>query len=109
MAENLDQVHAIALPESTLPFDLLVYKDRLYVLLSKQVAEHHYRLSVLATHDLENWQEILHFTARSFVRSFTILDGDVYFGMGGYEQDSSIRSAGEVLRVKRQHYEDLLN
>ena len=105
MAEDLDQVRAIALPESTLPFDLLVYKDRLYVLLSKQVAERHYRLSVLETHDLENWQEILHFTARSFARSFTILDGDVYFGMGGYEQDSSIRSAGEVLRVKRQYYE----
>ena len=57
---------------------------------------------VVATSDLGEWHEVLHFEADTFARSFEIVQGDMYFGMGADRAVSA--GAGNVLRVGSDHF-----
>ena len=65
----------------------------------------------MATNDLQNWQTILEFSSPTFARSFEILNGDFYFGLGGeildsfdLQEEEVSSKTGELLRVKGKHF-----
>lgn len=64
------------------PWDHFVRDERLHVLVSRRRADGAYRVAVLETADLEHWTEVLNFRAPTFARSFEMLDGAYYFGLG---------------------------
>ena len=82
-----------------IPFDLLAIGDEeLLVLTGAQRAADDWRIEVLSTTDLESFRSVLSFDAATFARSFELLDGDLYFGLGSFVDDVSPATGG-VLRV----------
>lgn len=66
-------------------------------------------IRVWKTTDLVNITEVFHFTYNTFARSFAVLDGDFYFGVGSEWKDpnnnlsESIKpEVGNFLRVKKE-------
>jgi hypothetical protein len=81
-AAQPDSARALPLPGGALPRDLLVHDDALHVLASTQPSPRTTRVHVFATRDLESFAELCSFEAETFARSFEMLEGDLYFGMG---------------------------
>jgi hypothetical protein len=98
-ARTLEEARPVTLPEDAVPYDLLVSKGRLLVLTAHE-ADGTHTIRVLSTPDLESWSEVVRFSAPTFARSFELLGGDLYFGLGGHEGDGGIGSAGGILRVR---------
>ena len=100
------------------PWDILYRNTCFYVLLSKKTEGNPgiFVIKVIASEDLESWREILCFKHSTFARSFELVNGDFYFGLGtdiGNEYNlSSYKSytddispeAGTILRVKSEAY-----
>ena len=102
------QVRRVPLPGDSQPWDLLVRDDRVYVLLESKAGDD-IRVKVLRspTEDLRSWDEVLCFTAPTFARSFEVLGGDFYFGLGTeiksrrtWKQEDLHPATGDILRVK---------
>ena len=81
-AARLDSARILPLPGGALARDLLVHDDVLYVLGSTQPSARSTRVHVFATSDLRTFSELCFFDAGTFARSFELLEGDFYFGMG---------------------------
>ncbi|HZX96620.1 MAG TPA: hypothetical protein VFE90_19030 [Myxococcales bacterium] len=81
-AASVDSARALPLPGGALPRDLLVHDDVLYALGVTQPGARSTRVHVFATRDLVNFSEVCFFDAQTFARSFELLDGDFYFGLG---------------------------
>ncbi len=72
----------IPLPPGTIPQDLLIRDGVVFVLLQGPTDKKGIQIRVLASRDLDQWFDLLRFTAPTFARSFEILNGDFYFGLG---------------------------
>lgn len=81
-AARPDSARALPLPGGALARDLLVHDDVLYALASTQPSARSTRVHVFATRDLVTFTEVCFFDAETFARSFEMLDGDFYFGLG---------------------------
>ena len=98
----------IPLPQGTIPRDLLVRKNAVFVLLQGPAADKNgVQIRVLASGDLDNWIDLLQLTAPTFARSFELLNGDFYFGLGckvkfrsEWQQDKLHPETGSLLRVE---------
>jgi hypothetical protein len=115
-ASDVEQAHVIELPESRIPYDIVVDGKNCYVLTStpredvvpqasSQVSvpsEAGYTMVVYASGDLEAWQEVVRFTAPTFARSFEKLNNDLYFGLGCHTTDLS-PACGQVLRIEKAY------
>lgn len=64
-------------------------------------------VQVNATIDFSNWTQVLQFTNESFARSFEILNGDLYFGVG-CTTNLFGTNVGNLLRVQSQYFSTLL-
>lgn len=97
----------IALPEGTRPRDLLVRHHTVFVLLQGPADKSGVQVRVLASRDWKIWEDLLHFTAPAFARSFEILEGDIYFGLGcdvksrsEWQQKQLHPLTGSLLRIQ---------
>jgi hypothetical protein len=81
-APSPDSARALPLPGGALARDLLVHDDVLYALASTQPSAKSTRVHVFSTRDLKTFTEVCYFDAGTFARSFEMLDGDFYFGLG---------------------------
>jgi hypothetical protein len=59
---------------------------------------------VHASFDLEVWHPVLEFRSDTFARSFEILDGSYYFGLGSHV-DRPHPGTGMILRIRGEHVE----
>jgi hypothetical protein len=80
------------------PHDLLVYQGKLYVLASDPEGSGH-RVRVFATTDGAGFTEVLNFLSPTFARSFEIVDGDFFFGLGS-EAETLHPDTGRIVRVR---------
>jgi hypothetical protein len=108
------QTYRIPLPDDSLPWDLLVAKDTLYVLLSEETGGREALIRVLKAPlaDPTSIEELFRFNYASFARSFEIVDGDFYFGIGCEVNDpkkfktSEISpKTGELLKIRKDSLE----
>jgi hypothetical protein len=94
-------VRALELPVDGQPRAIVVDGGKLFVLTTRRVADgydHH----VFETRDLMEWRAAFRFRTATFARTFEILGGDFYFGLGtGHEEVSP--DTGEILRLPAQH------
>ncbi len=114
LASSLEKGHPrvrrIALPDGNRPVDWVVYDNHVYVLTKAEAADGaEVRVFRFQEEDLSARQEVLHFRAPTFARSFEILNGDFYFGLG-CQVDNSRKwdrkplppATGDILRVKAE-------
>ncbi|MBI2596054.1 hypothetical protein HYW46_04965 [Candidatus Daviesbacteria bacterium] len=94
----------ITLPDNALPRDILVSGGTVYVLASTGSGST-YTNYVFSSTDLNTWDEVLHFGSDTFARSFEMLNGDFYFGLGTDSTTSPSPSTGNILRVKQAAYQ----
>lgn len=93
-ARSSSSVARLTLPGGITARDLLVRGDTLYALGSTGRGAW-----VFATRDLQSWRVVLSFNVPTFARSFELLNGDWYFGLGS--DPSALKSdTGRFLRVK---------
>lgn len=109
LEKNSLDVKKLALPEGAYPWDILLFRDQLYILLQEQ-RDDATTIKVLCTDDFTSTYEVLRFTAPTFARSFEVLNGDFYFGLGSEVQnpnawslDELKPSTGEILRVDKAY------
>jgi hypothetical protein len=77
---------------------LLVHDDTLYLLASSQPSARSTRVHVFASRDLQSFSEICFFDAQTFARSFEMLNGDLYFGLG-CDPELLQSHTGRILKV----------
>lgn len=101
----------IPLPDRAWPADLLSRDGWAWLLLNRKDGQGGYRVSVIVSRDLEEWRELLHFTAPTFARAFERLDGDLYFGLGSeihsvrrWRQEELHPATGELLRIDASRF-----
>ena len=99
-------IRRIELPDDAKPWDLMVRNGKVYVLLDSPAEERHL-IRVIASPDLRKWVEVLRFRAPTFARSFELLDGDFYFGLGceiadpyNWTVEELHADTGEILRIR---------
>ena len=97
-AAQSDSARSLPLPGGALARDLLVHDDVLYALASTQPSASSTRVHVLASRDLESFSEVCFFDAGTFARSFEMLDGAFYFGLGS-DPDRLRPETGRILKV----------
>lgn len=109
------QINRIPLPANSLPWDLLVAKDSLYVLLSEDTGGREALIRVLKAPlaDPTSIEELFRFNYASFARSFEFVDGDFYFGIGCEVRDPNkfktselSPKTGELLTIRRRSGKD---
>ena len=100
LAQAKPVVHRIPLPEGAKPWDILIRKEGLYVLLDSLSGE---RTLVSVRHiqgrPPYKQRKILSFPSPTFARSFELLDGDFYFGLGTGKKELH-PATGYILRVR---------
>jgi hypothetical protein len=107
-------VERLTLPDGWRAWDVMVRDGVLYLLLEGPQADRslppeedrRVPIAVIATRDLTNWRPVLRFTAPTFARSFELVDGQFYFGLGctlrnarKWEQNELHPATGTLLRV----------
>jgi hypothetical protein len=111
VAKSLNEGSVSVLPVPLTPgsraWDLLYDGDTLYVLSDCPDSEGT-TVRVAATTDGVHWVEILHFRSTAFARSFALLDGDFYFGLGcevadpeKWSKEELLPETGQIERVKK--------
>ncbi len=85
---------------------LIVRDGVVYVLVETAEAEG-CSVRVLVTKDMKTWSELFRFHSPTFARSFELLNGDFYFGLGSevfdertWSQDELHPATGNILRLK---------
>ncbi|UCD49177.1 MAG: hypothetical protein JSW27_16790 [Phycisphaerales bacterium] len=99
-------VRPITLPDRCRPWGWLVRDNRLYVLLEAEQPDGA-QVRVVRFHDkwLSSYEEVLYFEVPTFARSFEILDGDFYFGLGCSSRGELPPATGDILRVRAEFTE----
>ena len=110
LEKNKTEVQKVVLPESYTPWDILVRDKDVYIVCHSVMD---YRISVLhaKVDNLKVWKELFSFESMDFSRSFELLDGDFYFGIGAeinskknWKQYELSPETGNILRVKKESY-----
>lgn len=101
------QVQKIDLEKESIPKDILVRKDAIYVLVSKNQKEKT-TIQVLkfVKNDFNHHEKIISFLYNSFARSFEELHGCFYFGIGSeianpntWNQNELKKETGDILKL----------
>ncbi len=79
---NLTDGYLINFSGSALPMDIIENNGSVYVLGYNLINSTHYVNILARSENLLTWEEVLRFNSTTFARSFEILDGEYYFGMG---------------------------
>lgn len=98
-ASSVDKAERIGLSPGELPYDIVVSSGQCYVLTDTE-QQGQYLIRVLASKDLKQWRELLRFSQSTFARSFEILNGDFYFGLG-CDTTRTPPETGNILRVSQ--------
>lgn len=101
VASDARSVRAIDLPQEIVPRDIVVDGDRLLVLGTRKTGGS-YENHVFETRDLVAWRDMFHFKTAAFARSFELLNGDFYFGLGS-DNDDVRPETGDILRLAARH------
>jgi hypothetical protein len=98
-ATSFKDVNEVALPGR--PYDIVAENGVCYVLSCMEKVDDGIGFVVVVhgSRDLTEWKEIMRFDCDTFARSFEVLDGDFYFGLG-CRAESLRDSTGRILRVK---------
>jgi hypothetical protein len=103
-------VHPVPLPSNSRVWDILYDKDTLYVLTDSPLSRGT-TVRVLSSPDGERWTEVMHFSSKTFARSFALLNGDFYFGFGCELSDPRKQpneelppETGQILRVREKSW-----
>ena len=111
LKKNKVHIQRINLPKYHEPWDIIVRENDVYILCYSLVKS---RVSVVHAKidTLNEWKELLYFKSKSFARSFELLDGDFYFGIGSevdsykdWTQDELSPDTGNILRVNKESYQ----
>jgi len=101
------RVQEIKIPDSACPWDIIVQDGSAYLLLQDESKDKDCIIRVWTSKNLQNWSELFHFKYNTFARSFELLDGDFYFGMGcevkdaaKWSQDELKPESGNIIRIK---------
>ncbi len=96
----------IELPEGSRPWDIIHLDKTTYVLIDTP-AEDGTTVTVMATRDMKRWRPLFTFAAPTFARSFELLDGDFFFGLGcevkdpkKWDQKELKPETGNILRLR---------
>ena len=107
LEEGKVSVRQIQLPQDSRAWDILFDKDTLYVLVDSPDSTGT-SVRVLASNDGLQWTDIMRFHSKTFARSFALLDGEFYFGLGCEVSDPAKWTmqelpdeTGHILRVKK--------
>lgn len=106
-APTIDAPVAVPLAAGEIPYDITVSGDQLFALTGTPNPAGGYTVQVRATSDLNAWPVVFYFTASTLPRSFAMLNGDFYIGLGA-DPDIASNAAvlspdtGTLLRVKGQ-------
>ena len=101
-------VRPIKLPDNYRPWDMVTYKDNVYLLIEDRY-QNETKVKILKSpiSDLINWEQIVQFSSPTFARSFEIINNQLYFSLGSYlqnplsrKQDELNSRTGEILRIK---------
>jgi hypothetical protein len=110
--KNNVEIDRVDLPEQSRPWDILVRDSYIYILLSRKIDNRSVEIAVMrsAVSDLHRWKNLLKFTNSTFARSFEILNGDFYFGLGSeikdsknWQRDELNPYTGTILRIRKQY------
>ncbi len=94
---NFSDTIRIPLPSNSIPMDLVARAGKVYLLTTQQTTNG-FENTLLESNDLLSWSEILHFSTASLARSFEVLDGKFYFGLGCFFSLQACEANGEILR-----------
>ncbi len=72
----------VPLAAGEIPYDITASGDQLFVLTGTPIKTGGYTVQVRATADTISWPAVFHFTATTLPRSFALLNGDFYIGLG---------------------------
>jgi hypothetical protein len=107
LREGNVSIRQVPLPGDSRAWDLLSDNNTLYVLTDSPDSEGT-TVRVTASPNGVDWVEIMHFRSRTFARSFALLNGDFYFGLGCEVADPGKWTlqelppeTGRILRVQR--------
>ncbi len=107
LREGHVSIRPVPLPRDSRAWDLLVDGHTLYVLTDSPDPEGT-TIRVTASPNGFDWVELMHFRSRTFARSFALLNGDFYFGLGCEVADPAKWTmlelppeTGRILRVQR--------
>ncbi len=101
-------VKSIKLPDNYRPWDMITYKDNVYLLIEDRY-KNETKVKVLksSNSDLINWEKIVQFSSPTFARSFEIINKQIYFSLGSYlqnplawKQNELNNRTGEIIRIK---------
>jgi hypothetical protein len=122
LEKNHTDIKRIKLPKKSIPWDILVKDKFVYLLLSKNIKSSWFfsrsdkegkntEVMVMRAprNNLMQWKTLFSFKSSTFARSFEMLNGDFYFGMGTevkhskkWKLDELKPEAGNILRIKKQ-------
>ena len=109
LARGRSSVTSVSLPRKSVPRDILVRDGRLFILTDDLLADGSFIIRVFATTDFKEWNELFSFKRDTFARSFELVDGDFYFGLGtdtggkgSYGKLS--QSSGTILKLPKEAY-----
>lgn len=103
-ATNVNFGNKVNLPSGAKAWDILQDSTGVWVLESTPVSgSTNYWVQVVGSQDFVNWREVLRFQTNTFARSFALLDGDFYFGLG-CETNALPTNTGTILRVQSEYF-----
>ena len=98
-AAHIDQASSLPLPETDMPYDILV-RDSTAFVLANRFTENRGNITVLIyqSEDLNHWEEVVRCEMPTFARSFEYYGGEFYLGLG--TKTSPLHEAsGNIYRV----------
>lgn len=108
LSKNKFNAKRIELKDGYTPRDIIKREETLYILASKKSGES-VNIQVLACgiHDVTNLNVLFSFNYNSFARSFELLDGSFYFGIGSDVDEGDVwkmedikKETGNILRYR---------
>jgi len=90
----------IATPKNFLPYDILIRKNSIYLLLNRKYKDY-YEIKVIKYNykNLSQFTTVISFRYESFARSFEKRDGYFYFGIG-CDTKNIQSSCGNILKIR---------
>jgi hypothetical protein len=101
-AASIDSARAVQLAPGELPYDIEISDGRCFV-LTNTPEQGRYLIKVQVSDDLTRWSELLRFYEPTFARSFAVLRGDIYFGLG-CDTTAFPPETGSILRVQKASF-----
>ena len=96
---RLEEAQRLGLPESDLPYDILVRDEAAHILTNRfRAQDSTVTVAIYRSSDLARWTEVVRFNAPTLARSFESFGGAFYVGLGT-EVDPLSEHSGDIYRV----------